>query len=181
MDDRQSDFERLISPIEERMMRCVWRIVRDPEDADDAFQEALAKIWKNWSTVLRHPNPQALVLRTCIHAAHDMLRRKVNRMRWQNADGMPEDTPDQSASALQSLSRAEESGQVLRAIGALPKNQARAILMHGIEEMPYNEIAAVMDCREATVRKHVFRARVKLRNALSHLMPLNRKEEESHA
>jgi len=162
-------------------MRCVWRIIRDPADADDAFQEALANIWKNWSTVLRHPNPQALVLRMCIHAAHDMLRRKVNRLRWQNADETPEDIPDRSASAFQSLSLAEESGQVLRAIGALPKNQARAISMHAIEEMSYNEIAAVMDCREATVRKHVFRARVKLRNALSYLIPLTRKEEESHA
>jgi RNA polymerase sigma-70 factor (ECF subfamily) len=181
MDDRQSDFERLISPIEDRMMRCVWRIVRDPEDADDAFQEALANIWKKWSTVLRHPNPQALVLRMCIYAAHDNLRRKVNRMKWQNADEMPEDTPDRSASALQSLSQAEESGQVLRAIGALPRNQARAILMHAIEEMPYNEIAAVMDCRESTVRKHVFRARVKLRNVLSCLIPLTRKEEKGHA
>jgi RNA polymerase sigma factor (sigma-70 family) len=177
MNDRQSDFERLISPIEDRMIRCVWRIVRNPEGADDAFQEAVAKIWKNWSTVLRHPNPQALVLRICIHAAHDTLRRRVNRMRWHHVDEMPEDIPDRSASALQSLSLAEESGQVLRAIGTLPKNQARAILMHTVEEMPYSEIAIAMDCREATVRKHVARARAKLRNVLSRLIPPSRKED----
>src|SRR5664279_879417 len=148
MNHRQSDYERLIPPIEDRMMRCVWRTVRDPDDADDAFQEALARIWKSWSTVLRHPNPHALVLRMCINAAHDMLRRKVNRQKWQDAAEIPENTPDKSASALQSLSLAEESGQVLRAIGTLPRNQARAILMHTVEEMPYSEIAIVMDCRE---------------------------------
>jgi RNA polymerase sigma factor (sigma-70 family) len=181
MNDRQSDYERLILPIEDRMMRCVWRIVRDPDDANDAFQEALARIWKNWSAVLRHPNPQALVLRMCINAAHDLLRRKANRLKWQNQGEIPEDIPDQSASALQSVSDAEESAHVLQAIGTLPKNQARAILMHAVEDMPYSEIAMVMDCREATVRKHVARARTKLRSALSRLITPSRKEEEIHA
>jgi DNA-directed RNA polymerase specialized sigma24 family protein len=38
-----------------------------------------------------------------------------------------------------------------------------------------------MDCREATVRKHVARARAKLRSLLSHLIPAVHKEESSHA
>ena len=59
MNDRESDYERLISPIEDKMIGCVWRIVRDPDDADDAFQEAMATIWRRWDVVLRHPNPQA--------------------------------------------------------------------------------------------------------------------------
>jgi DNA-directed RNA polymerase specialized sigma24 family protein len=53
--------------------------------------------------------------------------------------------------------------------------------MHAVEEMPYSEIAMVMDCREATVRKHVARARTKLRSALSCLLTPSRKEEEIHA
>ncbi len=181
MNDRQSDYERLISPIENRMIRCVWRIVRDPDDAEDAFQEALAKIWENWDTVLRHPNPRALVLRMCINAAYDLLRRKAKRLKWQYADAYPEEIADLSASALQSVTDAEEGAHVLHAIGTLPKNQARAILMRAVEEMPYSEIAIVMDCGEATVRKHVTRARTKLRSALSYLITPSRKEEETHA
>jgi DNA-directed RNA polymerase specialized sigma24 family protein len=38
-------YERLISPIEKRMIGIVARIVRDPEDAADVFQDVLALIW----------------------------------------------------------------------------------------------------------------------------------------
>ena len=70
---------------------------------------------------------------------------------------------------------------MLRAIGSLSRNQARAILMHAVEEIPYDDIAAAMNCREVTVRKHVARARTKLRKLLSHLVSPVRGEEGSHA
>ena len=68
-----SDYEDLIRPIEHQMIRSVWRIVADPGDAEDAFQDALAKVWKNWGRVRRHPNPHALILRMCANAAYDAL------------------------------------------------------------------------------------------------------------
>jgi RNA polymerase sigma-70 factor (ECF subfamily) len=177
MTDRQREYERLIAPIEDRMMRTVWRVTRDPDDTEDAFQEALLTIWKRWDRILTHPNPQALVLQICINAAHDVLRRKVR----QGKLTVMEDMPDSSASVLENISGAEQDAEVLRAIGLLSKNQARAMLMHAVEEIPYGDIAAAMDCRESTVRKHVARARTKLRTLLAHLLPAVQKEETSHA
>ena len=181
MNDRQQEYERLIAPLEDRMMRATWRICRDPNDTEDAFQEALLTVWKRWDRVCTHPNPQALILHICINAAHDVLRRKVREGRSLEAVAAPEDIPDSSASPVEKISDAEQDTQVLRAIGLLPKNQARAILMHAVEEIPYGDIAAALDCREATVRKHVARARTRLRGLLAHLIPTVRKEETSHA
>ena len=181
MNDRHRQYERLIAPIEDRMMRAVWRVVRDPNDVEDAFQEALLTVWKRWDRICRHPNPQALVLQISINAAHDALRRKLRQGRWLETDVIPEDIPDSSPSAAQDISGVEQETQVLRAIGLLPKNQARAILMHAVEEIPYGDVAAAMDCREATVRKHVARARAKLRSLLSNSIPAVHKEESSHA
>lgn len=181
MNDRQQEYQRLIAPIEDRMMRAVWRVVRDPDDTEDAFQEALLTVWKRWDRICAHANPHALILQICIHAAHDVLRRKVRQGRWLDAVAIPEEIPDTAASAIQSISVAEQDAAVLRAIGSLSKNQARAILMHAVEEVPYNAIAAAMGCRESTVRKHVARARTKLRVLLSHLIPEVHKEERSHA
>jgi RNA polymerase sigma factor (sigma-70 family) len=181
MNDRQREYERLIAPIEDRMMRAVWRISRDPHDTEDAFQEALLTVWKRWDRIRTHPNPHALILRICINAAYDLLRRKARREKWLEAAAILEDIPDSSASAIQNISGAEQDAQVLRAIGLLPKNQARAILMHVVEEIPYGDIAAALECREATVRKHVARARTGLRTLLSHLIPAVHKEEGNHA
>ena len=179
--DQRSEYERLIAPIENRMIRCVWRIVRDPNDAEDALQDALLTVWKRWGQVRKHPNPHALILRICINSAHDMLRHKARRGKWLEAGAIPENIPDSSPSAAQGISGAEQGAQVLRAIGCLSKNQARAILMHAVEEIPYGDIAAAMDCREVTVRKHVARARARLRTLLSHLIPAQPKEESIHA
>jgi len=181
MTDRQQEYERLIAPIEDRMMRAVWRVLRDSEDTEDAFQEALLTVWKRWDRIVVHPNPHALILQICVHAAHDLLRRRLRRGRRLEAAAIPESIPDPSASTIQTMSGAEQDAAVLRAIGHLPKNQARAILLHAVEEIPYNAIAAAMNCREATVRKHVARARTKLRVLLSHLIPAVPKEERTHA
>jgi len=79
MEDRQREYERLIAPIEDRMMRAVWRVSRNPADTEDAFQEALLTIWKRWDRIRAHPNPHALIVHICINAAYDGLRRKTRQ------------------------------------------------------------------------------------------------------
>ena len=81
-------YDDLIAPIEDRMIRSVWRIVRDADDADDAFQAALEKIWRRLETIRRHPNPRALILRICVNAAYDLLRKKARLRRREALDGM---------------------------------------------------------------------------------------------
>jgi RNA polymerase sigma-70 factor, ECF subfamily len=181
MMDNHQEYERLIAPIEARMIRVVWRILRDASDAEDAFQQALLIVWKCWDRILTHPNPHALVLHICVNAAHDLLRRKARLNRRSETSVIWEDIAVSSPSAVQLISHAEQSSQLRRAIGLLSRNQGRAILMHAVEEMPYSEIAALMDCREVTVRKHVARARAKLRTLLPHLIPAGHKEEGCHA
>ena len=181
MTDQQSEYQRLIAPVEDRMMRAVWRITRDPADAEDALQNALLTVWKRWNRIRSHPNPHALILHICINAAHDVLRSRVREGKWIEGDAVLSEVPSSSPAALEGVSETEQDALVLRAIGRLPKNQARASLMHAVEEMPYGEVAAVMECRESTVRKHVARARATLRSLLSPWISPARKEEGSHA
>ena len=130
---------------------------------------------------MRHPNPDALILHICINAAHDVLRRRVRQGKWIEEGTLPKDAVDPSAPAVQNVFAAEQRAQVLRAIGLLPKTQARAILMHAVEDVPYSDIATALGCREVTVRKHVWRARNKLRALLSNFIPALQKEQTSHA
>jgi RNA polymerase sigma factor (sigma-70 family) len=170
MDQRQAEYEQLIAPLEARMMRTIWGIVRDPADAPDALQEALAAIWKRWDRLQGHPNPEALVLRICANAAYDALRRRRRRLRWFGAETAPADVPDGAPSAVQRVAAAEQQNRVRAAIASLSRNQAAAIVMHTIEDMPYEAVAAAMQCREVTVRTHVARARAKLRLLLADLV-----------
>ena len=171
METREFDYDALVRPLEPRMMRSIWRIVREREAAEDALQDALAVIWKKRDKVARHPNPQALILRISVAAAYDAVR-KVRRRLSHEIPGLPDDWADNAARPLNKES--EDRGlraAILEAIGRLPKRQATAVLLRIIEEQPYEEIARAMDCSETTARVHVMRAKAALARQLSRLRP----------
>lgn len=171
MDNDCDAYEILIKPIEQQMIRSIWRIVRDPDDARDAMQEALATIWKRWERIQRHPNPQALVLKICVNAACDMLRRRIRLGQHEASQPQDVEPTDPSPSANEELARQELKSEIMNAIGQLPANQAEAILMRFVQELPYQTIAAAMGCQEATVRTHIARGRARLCQLLAHLAP----------
>jgi RNA polymerase sigma-70 factor (ECF subfamily) len=176
LDANHQDYESLIRPVEDQMIRSVWRIVGDPEDFDEAFQEALTTIWKRLKRIRRHPNPRCLILRICINAGYDVLRRKARRLRREGLEAIPADLPDPAPSAVERLRRQEERIEILHAIGRLSRNQALAVVMRFGQEMSYQEVSEALGCREVTARKHIARARVRLRRLLAHLAPYPLKE-----
>ena len=165
---RDEDFYgRFVQPSEERMMSCIWRIVRDRESARDAMQNALATIWRKRRLVAGHANPEALILRICREAAIDQVRHSARRAVHETPlPELPEPAPGPSDNPHLQLCAAETAQQVRAAVAALPGNQALAVLMHLVEELPYAEVAAALECSEATVRVHVRRGREKLRQTL---------------
>jgi len=166
MDTFEFDYDVLVRPMESRMMRSIWRIVRDKEAAEDALQDALAVIWKKRGTVARHPNPQALILRISVDAAIDAVRKTRRRLSHE-VQGLPEDAPDGAAPPVTKAS--EDRGlrsAVLEAISRLPKRQATAALLHLVEEQSYEEVARAMGCSASTARVHVMRGRAALARRL---------------
>ncbi|HVN79288.1 MAG TPA: RNA polymerase sigma factor [Terriglobia bacterium] len=171
MEDQHQEYERFIAPIEKEMMQAVWRITGNRSDAEDAFQAALMKIWKQWGSIGRHPNPRALVLRLCANAAYDVWRGSTRRQKCEEPGIILESAADPTISVIEQLVRQQQQSQVMLAIGHLSRKQGQAILMHTIEELSYGEIAVALNCSEATVRKHIARARARLRKLLAPTVP----------
>jgi RNA polymerase sigma-70 factor (ECF subfamily) len=174
--DRQALYEDLIAPMESRMMRSIWRIVRHPDLAEDTLQDALTILWKKLSRVQRHPNPQALILKICLNASYDTLRRRRRNLRYeeisvlQNAPG----PLDRSAGGILSARETEE--EVLQAIARLPRKQAMAVLMRILHDESFETIAQALGCSSITARIHVSKGRARLRQWLAHLNPCSGKE-----
>jgi len=165
--DREVEFERLVLPHRDRMMRTVWRILRDADLAEDALQEALATLWRKLPVLSRHPNPEAFVLRVAIDAARDQVRARLRRERHTMSletfgDGRAVEEADR-------VERAAVIREVLTAVQRLGGHQSTAILLRVVEDAPYQTVAQALGCSEATARVHVQRAREKLRAWLSHL------------
>jgi RNA polymerase sigma factor (sigma-70 family) len=154
-------YESLISPIEKRMIGIVARIMRDPEDAADVFQEVLALIWAKLERIDRHPNPHAYIIRICITRSYNALRKRARRRRREirleniRARMWP-------ARSLGYLKEEEKVTAIRDAISMLPPNQGQAVLLRLMENTPYNMIAGVLGCSEVTARSHFSKGKARL-------------------
>lgn len=166
----QTSYRQLIAPLEDRMMRSIWRIVRDPQEAEDTMQDALTIIWRKWGRITGHPNPPALILKICIDASYDTLRRR-KRHNPTEAPEMLLRVPTGVTGAPDELVGRETEKEIMKAIAALPRKQATAVLMRIVQEQSYETIAQALGCAESTVRIHVFRGRERLSRELAHLAP----------
>jgi RNA polymerase sigma-70 factor (ECF subfamily) len=181
--ERDFSYDRSIRPYEGQMIRVVWRIVRNPEDAEDTLQDALSTVWKKRRLVCTHPNPRALILKICIDAAYDTLRKSRRRRTHEDPNpphlvprkkgdpGVPCFTAVSDTSALDKLVQKETETEILAAIGRLPRKQAVVVLLRLVKEMPYEAIAQVMNCSQSTARIHLARGRARLNEWLAHLNP----------
>ncbi len=171
MSDSVLFYHQMIEPIEDRMIRSIWRVTRDVADAEDAMQNALLAIWRRRNRIARHASPQALILRICIDAARDVIRRRARHRRRMEPDDPAEEPVSEGRPAWEELAHRELSDEILTAINGLSRRQAVAITLRIFEDLPYEQIAAAMRCTEATVRKHVERARRHLRIVLAEHEP----------
>ncbi|MEX0716484.1 MAG: RNA polymerase sigma factor [Planctomycetaceae bacterium] len=171
MDSPYGDYDALIRPLEERMIRSVWRVVQNTADAEDAFQDALATIWRRIDRVRTHRNPEALVLKICIDSACDVLRRKARVSRREESVGLAAALAGDDDDVSAPICEHEQRVEVARAIARLPEQQAAAVTMRHLLDRPYDEIAAALDCAEATARVHVARGLQRLGTLLAHLNP----------
>lgn len=161
------DYTQFIEPIRHRMVNSIWKIARNPDDTDDILQNALLNVTRNMTSIRKHPNPTALILRTCINCAIDFRRKASCRpVELDCAETVHEISTPQASPAERMLWR-ERQARVLNAIQTLPPREAEAIVLLAVEDFSYPQIAQAMGCREATVRVLVMKARKRLKEALA--------------
>ncbi len=167
MDSEPSSYDALVRPIQDQMLRSIWRITRVAEDAEDALQESLTIIWKRRARIARHPRPQALILRICVNCACDVLRARLRHTSREKALVDPDALQAKDGHAQQRLNNQELHDDISRALLRLPIRQATAVVMRYILEMSYEEIGDALGCSQSTARVHVDRARKKLSTLLA--------------
>ncbi len=146
-------YDKLISPIENQMTGIVGRIVRDPEEAADVFQEVMALIWDKLEFIDKHPNPHGYIIRICITRSYDALRKRIRKRRWElRLDRMKEKFLHvQPPGPPMDL---DLKVVVRQAVAMLPPKQGHAVLLRVIENLSYHAIGGILGCSEATARSH---------------------------
>ena len=166
----QRAFQSLYAATSSQLYALLLRILRNPDRAQDALQDAYVKVWQKADTYAPDRGaPLTWLLSIARYRALDMLRRKRPEV------AMPEE-PDMVATLLedqQSLSPSEENEnqQSLDAIQvclkSLQPQQRDSVLLAYYEGLTHQELAERMDAPLGTVKSWIRRGLMRLRECLA--------------
>ncbi|MFF0547019.1 RNA polymerase sigma factor [Nocardia thailandica] len=125
------------------------------QDAEDAAQEALLTLYRRIGTLRAAAALGSWLFRI---VRHECLRRARTALRL----GEPEDAATVSSAEDEALRRLD-SVRVAAAIGRLPDNQRRVVLLRDVLGRPGPEVAATLGIGVATMKSHLHRGRSALR------------------
>src|SRR3984893_8547156 len=145
-------------------------MVGNATDAEDLLQEVLLKVWRHLSTFRSQSSFRTWMTRVAINEALQSYRRAGCRPICQAlADFDTFASPNESA--LQSLTRAETTQIVRKAVVQLPAKYRQALVLFEFEQLTAREIALSLHLSIPTVKTRLFRARLLLLAALRRNRP----------
>lgn len=140
--------------------RLAFARCRNTPDAEDIFQTTFLRFYASPIPFSNPEHEKAWLLRVCINACKDL-----QKSAWRTkVSAMPDefDAPDTSA-------RKETTPQEEALDGAMQRlspEQRTVVHLHYFEGFSTGETAQMLGMRSATVRSHLHRARIAMRNAL---------------
>jgi RNA polymerase sigma-70 factor (ECF subfamily) len=145
--------------------RVARAVLRDPDDADDAAQDAfLSALVKLDRYDPRRPFGPWL-MRIVANAATDRRRRRAVRRTEPLEPGL---VSGGAAGRPDAETERRQLGERLRAaLAELPERRRLAVVLFDVEGYAHAEIAGILGIPEGTVRSEVFHARRRLRELLA--------------
>lgn len=150
-----------VYPLRDKIYRFSFSLLKVAEDAEDATQEILLKLWKNKRKLFTYRNLEAFVMTMTKNHCLDRLRLKANQ-----TGELKVVVEDQSALPDRQAEARDAAQKVLELMQDLPEQQRQIVLLRDVEQYEYEEIAALMDLEINTIRVNLSRARKKLREGL---------------
>jgi RNA polymerase sigma-70 factor (ECF subfamily) len=161
---READLEQLYTRLERPLYNVVYRWVWDPDEAQEIVQEAFVRLWRMRGRV-KMKTVRPLVYKIALNLAAS--RRRAKKIwRWVSLDVL-RDLPSQAASAEESLSADRRRARFRKAVGSLPEELRRVVLLCEFSELSYGEIGALLSIPEGTVGSRRNRALRRLKAMLS--------------
>jgi RNA polymerase sigma-70 factor, ECF subfamily len=157
---------RFVSENQRRVFLLIYRIVGNVDDAQDLTQESFIKALQRHDQLKDLDKAAHWLLRIASNTAIDFLRRS-GRVSFSGIEDLPEPVMTSPAeSPEQRVLRAERREHLETGLAVLTDRERTALLLRDVEDMPAEEVAALLNCSKATVRSHIANARVKFRRYL---------------
>jgi RNA polymerase sigma-70 factor (ECF subfamily) len=149
-----------------RVYNLCLRILGDPDEAADASQDTFLAALRKLHTFRGDSAFTTWLHRVTVNACYDSLRRKRRRPMLQVVRDEDDERPEPSLPVPDHSDQVALSLDVSRALMEVSEEFRVALVMADVEDLPYEEIARILEVPVGTVKSRVFRGRAALGRAL---------------
>ncbi len=172
--DAEIAFQKLIELHQNAVIGTIAKMLGNHSEAEDIAQQVFIRLWKSASrykvkakfTTFLYTITRNLVF----NETKRKQRKKEHSLEEQEENTFTQIKDDIHNSPDQKILQAELKSHVDKAIHNLPEKQRLAVILRRYENMPYEEIADVLELSIPAVKSQLFRARGALRESLSYYL-----------
>lgn len=155
------EFTEIVMPLKDRLYRLAKRILISTDEAEDAVQEVMLKLWKGKNNLGNYKSSEAFAYTMTKNYCLDRLKSK----QASNLKIVHSNYP-----ASQDVEREVDANEgvemVFKLMDTLPEQQKLVLQLRDVEQLEFSEIAEILECNETAIRVALSRARKTVRDAL---------------
>jgi RNA polymerase sigma-70 factor (ECF subfamily) len=155
-----------------RVYAIAYQMTGNASDAQDIAQEVFIRLHRSLDRYQPSARFTTYLYRLTVNLAIDFQRRHA-RHRHRSADNSPEaqavaDTGPRPDDAIET---SEFHGAIRKLADRLTPKQRSVFVLRDLQDFTTAEIAAILNCRQSTVRVHLAQARAQIKEALLRHFP----------
>ena len=158
----ESDFLKVVLPFKDKVFRLAKRLLVSQDEAEDATQELLLKLWKNKDKIEGYRNTEAFAMTMTKNYCFDRLKSK----QASNLTLIHNNYKENEISLDKKLEYEDSAQKVHQLIKNLPDKQRLIIQLRDVEEYDFEEISDITKMNPTAIRVSLSRARKTIREQL---------------
>lgn len=175
---RLSAYDELTRRYHSRIYGLTYNMTSNREDAEDLTQEIFLKAYRSLAKFHGKSSFYTWIYRIAVNTTINYRKKRNRRQAYRFDDMVPEVRDDEAYSALLSsdspvknITLSEFQKKLNEALQKLSEKHRTVVIMHDIQGIPHEEIAAVLKISAGTVRSRLFYARKQLQAELAEFAP----------
>lgn len=172
-------FAQLVTRYKDSITNYLNMMVNDYDTAVDLCQETFLRVYRNIGRYSNLYQFSTWIYRIATNLAIDEMRYRKRRgrvffknvlgnRRSEDNEGLEFELTDVRRGPRDEILRKESSRILGDAIRSLPEKYRTAFIMKEVQQLPYDEIAKVLECSAGTIKSRLHRARELLQRKLEH-------------
>lgn len=158
----QQSFITLVNPFKDKVYRVAKRLLVSAEEAQDATQEILLKLWTKQSQIDNYRSVEAFAMTMTKNYCYDKLKAKSSN----NLKIVHSNYEDTAFNTSRQVEANDEVEWLFKLMKELPEQQQLIVQLRDVEQFDNAEIAEMLEMNETAVRVALSRARKTLREGL---------------